>query len=75
MAKNNPTAEQFFQLTITAKNFSERLKNLSTIKVSSGTTNTYNCDKVRVIIHLFIGIFFKYFINRKHMFKRMKFDN
>ena len=57
MTKNNPAAEQFFQLTITAKNFSERLKNLSTIKVSSETTNPYNCDKVCFIIYLFIGIF------------------
>jgi hypothetical protein len=59
MPKSNSVGEQFFQLTITAKNFSERLKNLSTIKISSGTTNPYNCDKVRFLSHLFICILFR----------------
>ncbi|CAF1083648.1 unnamed protein product [Adineta steineri] len=43
--KNNLVTEQFFQLTITAKNFSERLKHLSTTKISLGMNNTYNYDK------------------------------
>ncbi|CAF1070608.1 unnamed protein product [Rotaria sordida] len=38
-SKNSSVAEQLFQLTITAKNFSDKLKNLSTIN------NVYNSNK------------------------------
>lgn len=37
-----PINEQLFQLTITAKNFAEKLKTLPTIQIS----NLYNYDKV-----------------------------
>ncbi|CAF1430242.1 unnamed protein product [Adineta ricciae] len=45
LTKNDAVGEQIFQLTITAKNFSERVKSLSTSRVGSGVANTYNCDK------------------------------
>ena len=45
-SKNNLIAEEFFQLTITAKNFSERLKSLSTTQISSVMSNIYNYVKV-----------------------------
>lgn len=40
--KTNPANEQIVQLTITAKNFSEKLKNLPLMQIS----NLYNYDKV-----------------------------
>jgi hypothetical protein len=44
--KNNPSAEQLFQLTITAKNFSDKLKNFPPARISSLMNNVYNSDKV-----------------------------
>jgi hypothetical protein len=44
--KNNPVAEQIFQLTITAKNFSDKLKNFSGAKIASLMNNVYNSEKV-----------------------------
>jgi hypothetical protein len=44
IAKINSADEQFFQLTITAKNFTERLKNLPIMQ----RNNLYNYDKVCV---------------------------
>ncbi|CAM4927698.1 unnamed protein product [Rotaria socialis] len=43
--KNNTTSEELFQLTITAKNFSERIKNLSKTQLTSIKNNFYNYDK------------------------------
>ncbi|CAF3512014.1 unnamed protein product [Adineta steineri] len=43
--KNSSAAEQLFQLTITAKNFSDKLKNLSPTRISSLMNNVYNSDK------------------------------
>ncbi len=45
-SKNNPAAEQIFQLTITAKNFSDKLKNFSAAKIASLMNNVYNSEKV-----------------------------
>ena len=44
--KNSSTAEQLFQLTITAKNFSDKLKNLPPAKLTSLMNVIYNSDKV-----------------------------
>ncbi|CAF3952566.1 unnamed protein product [Rotaria sp. Silwood2] len=43
-SKNSSAAEQLFQLTITAKNFSDKLKNLSTTRISS-MNNVYNSNR------------------------------
>jgi hypothetical protein len=43
--KNSPAAEQLFQLTITAKNFSDKLKNFSATKIASLMNNVDNSDK------------------------------
>ncbi|CAF2058869.1 unnamed protein product [Rotaria magnacalcarata] len=43
--KNNTTSEELFQLTITAKNFSERIRNLSKTQLTSIIKNFYNYDK------------------------------
>jgi len=48
--KTNPTAEQLFQLTITAKNFSDKIKNLSPNRISTLLASVYQTDKVRSII-------------------------
>jgi len=53
--KTNSSTEQIFQLTITAKNFSEKLKNLSTIQIS----NLYNYDKVCFLFFFCIIYLFK----------------
>jgi hypothetical protein len=45
-SKTSSTAEQLFQLTITAKNFSDKLKNFSAARISSLMHNVYNSDKV-----------------------------
>ncbi|CAF1177190.1 unnamed protein product [Adineta ricciae] len=44
-SKNGSTAEQLFQLTITAKNFSDKLKHFSVARISSLMSNVYNGDK------------------------------
>ncbi len=51
--KTNSSTEQIFQLTITAKNFSEKLKNLSTIQIS----NLYNYDKVCFFFFFIVYLF------------------
>ncbi|CAF3466732.1 unnamed protein product [Rotaria socialis] len=43
-SKNSSAAEQIFQLTITAKNFSDKLKNLSFTRMSS-ISSVYNSNK------------------------------
>jgi hypothetical protein len=48
--KNSPAAEQLFQLTITAKNFSDKLKNFSATKIASLMNNVDNSDKVCLTI-------------------------
>ncbi|CAF3873762.1 unnamed protein product [Rotaria sordida] len=45
IVKNNTATEGLNQLIITSKNFSERIKNLSTIQLSSIMSNLYNSDK------------------------------
>jgi hypothetical protein len=47
-SKANAAHEQLSQLTITAKNFSEKLKNLSTNQIS----NLYNYEKVRLVFSI-----------------------
>ncbi len=59
--KNSSTAEQLFQLTITAKNFSDKLKNFSPTKIASLMNNVYNSDKV-------CDIFFLFFISNYNEF-------
>lgn len=72
IAKNNLAAEVIFQLKITSKNFSEKLKSLSATQISSIMSNLYNYDKVRFIFNLILMKFIV-FIHRKPIFRRMKF--